>query len=238
VRASRANLERSRRVVRRLRASGRRANVAGMRRFGITSRRMVGVGTVELRRLARELGPDHGLARQLWDSGIFEARLLACLVDEPDRVTEPQLERCVGQLDSWALCDGWCQDLVAKTRFAWAKAFDWSGRTEEFARRAAFAVLAKLAVHDRSAPDARFLRFLRVIERASSDERPYVRKAVNWALRQIGKRNAPLRRAAIATARRIRRQGSSPARWIASDALRELRSEAVRRRTVRSRLPI
>jgi 3-methyladenine DNA glycosylase AlkD len=208
-----------------------------MRRFGIASRLMLGVGPKELRRLARELGRDHALAQRLWDTGVFEARLLACLVDEPARVTERQLERCVGQLDSWALCDGWCQELVAKTRFAWAKAFAWSRREEEFARRAAFALAAKLAVHDRTAPDSRFLRFLRVVERSSSDPRPYVRKAVNWALRQIGKRNASLRRAAIASARRIHRRASSSARWIASDALRELRSETVRTRARRSGLP-
>jgi 3-methyladenine DNA glycosylase AlkD len=201
-----------------------------MARFGINPDHAMGVRVPALRRLAKELGRDHRLARGLWATGIHEARILAGMVEEPDRVTEAQMERWVRAFDSWDLCDQVCGNLFDRTPFAVQKAHQWAARDEEFVKRAAFALMAWLAVHDRAADDGVFMDFLPLIEREAGDHRNYVRKAVNWALRQIGKRNVRLHRAAVRTAERIARQGSRAAGWVASDALRELRSEAVIRR--------
>ena len=210
------------------------ANVAGMARFGIRPRtRVLGISVVELRKMARRLGRDHALAGALWRSGIHEARLLATMVDEPARVTEAQAERWVRTLDSWDICDQLCSNLLDRTPFAVAKALEWSGREPEFVKRAGFALMASLAHHG-GATDATLARFLPVIRREATDERNFVKKAVNWALRQIGKRSEPLRVKAIATAERIATIDSRTARWIAADALRELRSDAVRARIARS----
>jgi 3-methyladenine DNA glycosylase AlkD len=200
------------------------ANVAGMARFGIRPQtRVLGISVVALRKLARELGPDHSLAGTLWGSGIHEARLLATMVDEPEKVTEAQADRWVRSLDSWDICDQLCGNLLDRTPFAVEKALEWSRREPEFEKRAAFALIASLALRD-GAPERTLERFLPVIRREATDDRNFVRKAVNWALRQIGKRNDPLRRKAIATAERIATIDSRAARWIASDALRELRA--------------
>jgi 3-methyladenine DNA glycosylase AlkD len=203
------------------------ANVAGMARYGISTAGTLGVQVVELRRMAREIrrgSPDerHLLALALWDSGVHEARILAALVDDPALVAEAQAERWAGDLDSWDVCDQLCGNLLCRVPFAWEKARAWAGREEPFVKRAAFALMTQLAVHDREAPDAAFLPFLRLAEREAGDDRNYVKKAVSWALRQIGKRSPGLRRSAMASARRMARQGSRPARWIASDVLREL----------------
>ena len=191
---------------------------------------MLGIGVPAIRRIARSIGQNHPMALRLWSSGVYEARLLACMVDDGSATTRSQLEAWALDFDSWALCDGCCQDLIPRTPWAWELAFEWSHRPEEFVKRAGFAVLAKLAVHDRSAPDARFRRFLRVIERQSDDGRGYVRKGVNWALRAIGHRNVELHRAAVATAEQLARSPLPSARWIGRDALRELRSPTVLRR--------
>jgi 3-methyladenine DNA glycosylase AlkD len=203
---------------------------AGMARFGIETGKALGISVPALRALAREIGRDHALAEELWASGVHEARILAALVGEPERVTETEMERWALEIDSWDVCDGVCSTLWDRTPFAYAKAAEWSAREEEFVKRAGFALMAALAVHDRRAPDGRFLAMLPLIERESHDERNFVKKAVNWALRQIGKRNRELNAAAIAAGERIRAQGSRAARWIAADALRELRSEKVRAR--------
>jgi len=222
-------------VIRRLEAKGDGANVAGMARFGIRPQtRVLGISMVALRRLARELGRDHALAGELWRSGIHEARLLATIVDEPTSVTEAQAERWVRTLDSWDICDQLCGNLLWRRPFAVAKAVEWSERDAEFVKRAGFALMASLAVHDKAAPDGTFERFLPVIRREATDDRNFVKKAVNWALRQIGKRNQRLREKAIAAAERIAKIDSRSARWIAADALRELRSGAVRSRHARS----
>jgi 3-methyladenine DNA glycosylase AlkD len=221
-------------VIRALEAMGDPANVAGMARFGIRPRtRVLGISVVELRKMARRLGRDHALAVALWRSGIHEARLLATMVDEPARVTEAQAERWVRTLDSWDICDQLCGNLLDRTPFAVAKALEWSGRDPEFVKRAGFALMASLA-HRGGATDATLARFLPVIRREATDERNFVKKAVNWALRQIGKRSEPLSVKAIATAERIASIDSRSARWIAADALRELRSDAVRTRIARS----
>ena len=201
----------------------------GMARYGIRTDRAIGVTIYELRPLARRLGPDHGLALELWDTGIHEARILAGFVDNPALVTEQQMEAWALDFDSWDLCDQVC-GLFEETSFAWSKAHEWSEREEEFVKRAAFAIVAGLAVHAKDAPDRDFERFLSVIRRAATDERNYVKKAASWALRNVGKRNPRLNAKAIATAERLRSSASRSARWVGSDALRELASEKIQQR--------
>ena len=201
----------------------------GMARYGIRTDRAIGVTIYELRPLARRLGPDHGLALELWDTGIHEARILAGFVDNPALVTEQQMEAWALDFDSWDLCDQVC-GLFEETSFAWSKAHEWSEREEEFVKRAAFAIVAGLAVHAKDAPDRDFERFLSVIRRAATDDRNYVKKAASWALRNVGKRNPRLNAKAIATAERLRSSASRSARWVGSEALRELQSEKVQQR--------
>lgn len=213
------------------------AGVEGMARFGIRPPHVLGVSVPFLRSVGRKLGRDHALAGRLWATGIFDARLLAVFVDDPTRVTTRQREAWVRDFDNWAICDTCCGDLFRKTVGVHRAIERWSRRPEQFVKRAAFALIANLAVHEKELPDSRFRHYLRLVERESTDERLYVRKGVNWALRQVGKRNPALRRAAVAVATRIRRKKSASARWVAADALRELRSPAVeaRFRRVRSR---
>jgi 3-methyladenine DNA glycosylase AlkD len=208
---------------------------AGMARFGIDTEHALGIRVTALRTYARTLGRDHALAAALWRSGIHEARMLATLVDDPAEVTERQMEAWVRDLDSWDLCDGLCGNLLDRTPFAFDKAAEWSGREREFEKRAGFALMAWTAVHRKDVDDEPFEAFLPIIVAQATDERPYVRKAVNWALRQIGKRNHRLNRSAIRTARRIRALDTRSARWIASDALRELEGPAVQERLARAR---
>ncbi len=205
-------------------------NVKGMARFGINTKSAYGISVTELRKLAKEKKKDHGLAAALWNSGVHEARLLACFIDDPGQVTESQMDSWVRDFDSWDLCDQCCSSLFDKTAFAREKVALWSAREEEFVKRAGFVLMAALAVHDREAEDRVFEDFLRIIIREASDPRNYVKKAVNWALRQIGKRNIHLNEAAILAALEVKDIDSKAARWIASDALRELRSEAVQKR--------
>ena len=208
-----------------LRARRSPDDVAGQRRFGITPRgEQLGVRSVLLRQLAREHRRDHGLALELWDSGIYDARQLAALVDDPKQVTEAQMEAWAAEFDNWATVDACCMHLFRKTPWAFAKARAWSGRSEEFVRRAGFTLMATLAVHAKKEPEATFLALLPLIEAGAGDERNFVKKAVNWALRQIGKRSATLRPAAMATAEVILLQDTPAARWVARGALRELRT--------------
>jgi 3-methyladenine DNA glycosylase AlkD len=211
-------------AIRELRALANPANVAGMTRFGINPKGTLGISIPVLRRLARQAGRDHALALALWKTGIHEARILAALVDEPALVTPQQMDRWAADFDSWDVCDGCCSNLFDRTPHAYGKCFEWSSRPEEYVKRAAFALMAALAVHDKQAPDSRFLQFLPVIAREANDDRNFVRKAVNWALRQIGKRNPALRQAAMRCAENLRQMDSRAARWIAADARRELRA--------------
>lgn len=214
-----------------LRARSDPASREGMARYGIdTSTALGGTSVPMLRALARRAGKDHGLAAALWSTGVHEARILATMVDDPALVTEEQMEAWAAEFRSWDLCDQSCNNLFWRTPFAWPKAFEWSQRQEEFVRRAGFVLMAVLAVHDKRSPDARFLDLLPLIERGACDERNFVRKAVNWALRQIGKRSLELNGVAVECSLRISQQDSKAARWIAGDALRELRSEAVQAR--------
>lgn len=217
-------------VVAELRRLGRPVDLDAMARYGISGREILGVRGPDIKMLARRLGRDHALARALWRTGIFEARLLAAMVEEPGKVTGAQMERWAKDFDSWAVCDTVCLYLFDRTALAYDKVVEWSTRDEEYVKRAAFALMAVLAVHDKDAPDSTFKAFLPMIARESVDERKYAKKGVNWALRQIGKRNRALNEAAIKTGVKISRKNSRAARWVASDALRELRSEAVQKR--------
>lgn len=204
--------------------------VAGMTRFGINPDNNFGVSVTELRKMAKGIGTDHNLAIQLWKSGIHEARILACLIDDPKLVTEEQIEYWVCDFDAWDICDQCCSNLFRKTQYAYQKVFEWSASDEEFVKRAGFVLMAVIAVHDKEADDSIFMRFLPVIKTGAADNRNLVKKAVNWALRQIGKRNINLNSRAIETARQIQQMDVKGARWIASDAIRELTSQAVQDR--------
>jgi 3-methyladenine DNA glycosylase AlkD len=222
--------ERAREVVRTLERMGDPARRDGMARYGIDISRALGISVTDLRRLAPDLGHDHDLAAALWASGVHEARILASLVDEPARVSQAQMDAWVGDLDSWDVCDAVCGNLFDRTPFALDKAVEWSAREPEFERRAGFALMAWAAVHSKDLPDAAFSSLLPLIRDRSTDDRNFVKKAVSWALRQIGKRSAGLNTKAIRTAEEIERIDARSSRWIARDALRELRSDAVQAR--------
>lgn len=204
--------------------------VEGMARFGINPTNTYGVSIPNLRKIAKEAGRNHILAQQLWESGIHEARILAGIIDDPKTVSEEQMETWVREFDSWDVCDQCCSNLFDKTEFAHKKAFEWSKRKEEFVKRAGFVLMAALSVHDKGLEDEKFLKFLPVIKREADDERNFVKKAVNWALRQIGKRNSTLNKAALKAAKEIQAMDSKSAKWISSDALRELTSPTVQKR--------
>lgn len=216
-------------IIAHLRSRRNETHVAGMRRFGITTRgELLGISVTELRVIARPYRRDHALALELWASGIHEARVLATLIEDPKQITRAQMERWARDCDNWAVTDS-LAFVFDRAPFAEEKAHAWSRRKAEFVKRAGFSMMAGMAVHRKELADEVFLRFLAVIERESTDERNFVRKAVNWALRGIGKRNARLWRAAVAQAKRIRRIDSRAARWIAADALRELEAKGPKR---------
>jgi 3-methyladenine DNA glycosylase AlkD len=217
-------------VIQRLKSHSDPEAVKGMARFGINPENTYGVSIPNLRRIAKEAGKDHALAQELWASGIHEAKILASMVDEPKAVTEEQLEAWVKDFDSWDVCDQVCMNLFDRVPLAWQKVGDWSQREEEFVKRAAYTLIACLAWHDKEAGDEKFVALLPVIVKGATDERNFVKKAVNWALRHIGKRNPSLNKVAIKTAEEIKGIDSRAARWIAADALRELTSEAVQKR--------
>jgi len=209
---------------------GTKKNRDGMARYGIVADKVFGVSMSTMQSLARELGRDHKLSEALWKTGWYEARMLASLVGEPDRVTPAQMERWARSFDNWAVCDTATFVLWDRTPHAWGKVREWSGRKEEFVKRAAFAMLASLTVHDKKAPDEPYLAGLKLVEREAVDDRNFVKKAVNWALRSIGKRSRLLNKAAIDVARRLAESTEPAARWVGKDALRELTSASVQRR--------
>ncbi len=217
-------------ILAKLRSLARPDQLAGMARYGINTENALGVRIPELRAIAKKAGRCHGLALELWATGIHDARILAGMVAEPERLGEAGMEAWVADFDSWDLCDQVCSNLFDKSPMSWRKAVEWADREEEFVRRAGFTLMACLAVHDKQAGDEAFLALLPVIERGAGDGRNYVKKAVNWALRGIGKRNRALNAAAITTAERLRQTDSRPARWVAADALRELTSDKVQAR--------
>ena len=196
--------------------------MAGMTRYGMSPEGRLGVSIPALRRIARQVGKDHRLALHLWKTGIAEARILASMVDEPARVTEAQMDRWVRGFNSWDVCDQVCGNLFDKTPHAWAKAREWAKRDEEYVKRAGFALMAYLAWHDKAAPDSAFIRFFPSIRRGAADGRNFVKKAVSWALRNIGKRNPRLRAPALREARALHDLDSRAARWVGADVEREL----------------
>jgi len=200
-------------------------NVAGMARYGINPQGTLGISMPTLQQIAKQAGRDHSLAQQLWASGLHETRILASLVDDPRLVNEQQMESWVVDFDSWDVCDQVCGNLFDRTPFAYQKAIEWSNRSAEFVKRAGFVLMAGLATHDKKASDEQFEQFFPMIVREASDERNFVKKAVNWALRGIGKRNLYLNRRAVETALEIQVNNSKAARWVAADALRELNNE-------------
>ena len=217
-------------ILKKLKALSNPRAVEGMARFGISPENTYGVSVPNLRKMAKEIGRDHPLALKLWDSGIHEARILASMIDEPNQVTKKQMDAWIKDLDSWDVCDQCCMNLFDKTPLAWEKAKEWTNREKEFEKRAGFALMACLAWHDKESLDEKFLALLPAIKREADDDRNYVRKAVNWALRNIGKRNLNLNKKAIETAKEIQKIESRSAKWIASNAIRELMSKAVQER--------
>jgi len=217
-------------VLKKLQAHSRPNELRGMARYGITIERRLGVSVPQMRKMAKELGKNHKLALGLWKTGIPEARIVAAMIDEPELLTEKQMEDWVKGIDSWDICDQVCMNLFEKSPLAWKKILDWSKREEEFVKRTAYALIACLAWHNKDAEDEQFISLFPVMKRGATDERNFVRKAVNWALRNVGKRNVNLNRAAIDTAKELSGIDSKSARWIASDAIRELESPSVKKR--------
>jgi len=220
-------------VLRWLERRGTRRNVDGMARYGIRSTRAFGVSMATMKPLVKRLGRDHALAAALWKSGWFEARMLAALIDDPAKVTAAQMDAWARDFENWADCDTTCFHLFDKTPFAWTKARQWSRSRDEFVKRAAFALMASLALHDKTTPDARFRSLLPIIEKGARDERNFVRKAVSWALRGIGNRSRALHAGALALARNLAASETASCRWVGRDAQRDLMSAATLARLAR-----
>ena len=222
-------------VLRWLKRRGTKRNREGMARYAIRARKVFGVSVADIRLLAKRLGRNHELALALWDTGWYEARMLTTFVDEPERVTPAQMDRWSRDFDNWAICDALCFHLFDRTPHAFQKVAQWCDHREEFVRRAAFALLASLALHDKSTGDEPFARCLPLIEHAAIDERNFVKKGVSWALRGVGRRSRALNAAAVKVARRLSTSPQTAARWIGRDALKELTSPAVIRRLATKR---
>jgi len=217
-------------VLDKLRSKAQPEQLEGMAKYGMTVEQRLGVSVPDMRKLAKEIGKDHKLALDLWRTGIAEARIVAAMIGDPVKLTEEQMEDWVKDINSWDVCDQVCMNLFEKNQLAWKKIVDWSEREEEFVKRTAFSLIACLAWHDKKASDEKFIELFPVIIRGATDEHNFVKKAVNWALRNIGKRNLNLNEAAINTAKEIKRLDSKAARWVSADAIRELESDAVQSR--------
>ncbi len=217
-------------VLQQLRDKGSAKNVDGMSKFGMATDQRLGVPVPEMRKIAKGIGKDHGLALKLWKTDVQEARIVASMIDLPEKVTEAQMETWVADFNSWDVCDQVCLNLFDKSNFTDTKIREWSTREEEFVKRAAYALIAGVAWHDKQAANDLFIGYLPVIISGATDERNFVKKAVSWALRHIGKRNSELNKAAIKTAKEIQQIDSKAARWIASDVIRELESEKIQAR--------
>lgn len=214
-------------VLSRLQALADPAHAEQAAKFGVKAGQILGIRLPELRELAKEIRKNHALAGELWASGIHEARLLAAMIANPKQITEAQMEQWAADFDSWDVCDGMCSEVFSRTPYAVAKAIEWAGRPEEYVKRAGFVLMADLAHRSHKTSDEQLAAFFPLMVREATDERNFVKKAVNWALRDIGKRNLALNVQAIATARQIQQSDSKSARWIAADALRELTSDKV-----------
>jgi 3-methyladenine DNA glycosylase AlkD len=201
-----------------------------MARYGIVAPRVFGVSMGTMQSLAKRIGKDHALALALWETGWYEARILATMVDDPERVTRRQMDQWTAAFDNWAICDTACFHLFDRTPFAWEKARRWCRSPREFVRRAGFALMAVLAGHDKTATDAQFRALFPLIEEGAGDERNFVKKGVSWALRRIGRRNRALNTASVTVARRLAASPVASARWVGKDALRELSHPKVQAR--------
>jgi len=217
-------------VMDKLRSKAQPERLQGMAKYGMTVEQRLGVSVPDMRKLAKEIGRNHKLALDLWRTGIAEARIVAAMIGDPAKLTEEQMDDWVKGINSWDVCDQVCMNLFEKNELAWKKIIDWSEREEEFVKRTAFSLIACLAWHDKKASNDKFIELFPVIIRGATDERNFVKKAVNWAFRNIGKRNLKLNEAAINTAKEIKRLDSKAARWVAADALRELESESIQKR--------
>jgi len=213
-----------------LKRRGSKRNRDGMARYAIVAPKAFGVSVGTLRDMGKRIGKDRDLAAALWATGWYEARMLTAFVDDPDRLTAARMDRLARDFDNWAICDALCFHLFDRSPHAWPKIEQWSTRREEFVKRASFALLAGVALHDKITPDAPFKRSLRLVERAADDDRNFVKKGVSWALRSVGERSEGLHTAALVTARRLAASSTPSARWIGKDALRQLETAAVRRR--------
>lgn len=213
-----------------LQSKAKPENLEGMARFAIVGDRRMGVSVPEMRKIAKSIGKNHQLALDLWDTGVPEAMIVAGMIADPDALTEQEMEDWVVDINSWDICDQVCMNLFEKTPLADKKIHDWSTREEEFVKRAAYALIACLAWHDKEAGDEEFIEYFPIISAGATDERNFVKKAVNWGLRNIGKRNLNLNARAIEVAHQINQIDSRSARWIASNALRELESDKVQER--------
>jgi len=213
-------------VLEEMKAVANPKSLEGMKKFGINTKKAYGVSIPDLRKLAKTIGKNHELAQRLWDSQIHEGRILASMIDDVNKVTEEQMDSWTDEFDSWDVCDQVCSNLFDKTEFAHMKAIEWTRSKKEFVKRAGFAMMAVLAVHDKNAKDESFEKFFSIIHREATDERNFVKKSVNWALRQIGKRNRSLNKKTIALAKEMEKMDSKSAKWIASDALRELKKKS------------
>lgn len=220
-------------VLKKLKAKARPDQIRGMARYGIVIEKRLGVSIPEMRKIAKDLGKDHALALELWKTGIPDAMIVSSMIDEAEKVTEDQMEEWVKDINSWDVCDQVCMNLFEKVPIVRKKILDWSEREEEFVKRTAYSLVACISWHDKKAEDEVFINLFPVIKRGATDERNFVKKAVNWALRNIGKRNINLNKAAIELAKEIQQIDAKSARWIASDAIRELESEVVQKRLKR-----
>jgi 3-methyladenine DNA glycosylase AlkD len=217
-------------IIKKIKSLSSSKNREGMERFGINIATAYGTSVPALRKIAKQIGKNHNLAIELWHTKIHEAQILASMIAEPEKLTEKQMDEWIKDFNSWDVCDQVCLNLFDKTAIAYKKAGEWSARYDEFEKRAGFALMAALATHDKNAPDKNFIKFLPIITRKSGDDRNFVKKSVNWALRQIGKRNLTLNKLAIKTAEEIQKIDSKTAKWMATDALHELTSSAVQDR--------
>ena len=217
-------------ILTKLKSKAKPDNLPGMARYSINTENRLGVQIPELRQLAKETGKNHQIALELWQTGIAEARILAAMTDEPEKVTEQQMENWVKDINSWDIDDQTTMNLFEKTPIAWKKIINWSQRPEEFVRRTAYSLLACLAWHNKTATDQQFTQLFPVIASGATDERKSIQKAISWALRTIGKRNPQLNRAAIQLAQEIQQTNTKPARWIANNVTRELQSQPVQNR--------
>lgn len=217
-------------VMQELQAKAKPGNVEGMARFAVVGDQRMGVSVPDMRKIAKSIGKNHQLALDLWDTGVPEGMIVAGMIAEPEKLTEQQMEDWVVDINSWDICDQVCMNLFEKSPLAEVKIFEWSVREEEFVKRTSYALIACLAWHDKQAGDEQFINYFPLIVAGSTDERNFVKKAVNWALRNIGKRNQNLNSESIQVARQIQEIDSKSARWIASDALRELESEKIQER--------